>query len=127
MKVVSKSSTELLTLGLSVPEFSCKCSALSCDVVFISDRLLAAYNSFRCLVATALKINSGHRCQKYNKMVGGVKFSYHLIGYAIDIDAAALLSKFSVEEIIKLAHKAGFTFVKYYKNLGFFHFDVREH
>lgn len=73
----------------------------------------------------ALKINSGHRCLRHNKAIGGVRFSYHLVGYAIDIDAAALLQKFSVEEIIALARKAGFTFVKYYKNLGFFHLDVR--
>lgn len=127
MKVIPKTAKEMLTFGLSVPEYACKCSYPECEVVFISERFLEAYKLFRYLVDTRLKIGSGHRCLRHNKVVGGVKFSYHLIGYAVDIDASALLQKFDIEEILGLAKKAGFTFVKHYKQLGFFHFDVREH
>lgn len=125
MIVVAKTSKELLTFGLSAPEFACKCKSEYCDVIFISKKLLAVYKRFRYLVDTKLTITSGHRCLEYNKLTGGVKFSQHLIGYAIDVDAKKLLLKYDEDDIISLAREAGFTFVKYYKELGFFHFDVR--
>ncbi len=125
MRVVPKTSKELLTFGLTAPEYACQCSDLSCDVIFIAEKLLIAYKKFRYLVDTGLHINSGHRCVDHNRAVGGVKLSFHLVGYAIDVDAENLLQKYSAEEIVSFAKHAGFTFVKYYKTLGFFHLDVR--
>ena len=47
-----------------------------------------------------IKVNSGHRCEAYNRKVGGVSRSQHIVGEAADIhcDDNAKLAKLIVQQ-----------------------------
>ncbi len=64
-------------------EFKCKCSKCNCDTVDIE--LVKILEDIRKHFNRPVKINSGHRCNKYNKSVGGSSKSQHLYGRAADI------------------------------------------
>lgn len=65
-------------------EFRCKCG--QCDDPAISQRLLDGLERLRVLAGNnRITINSGYRCQKHNKTVGGSRNSQHLYGTAADI------------------------------------------
>jgi uncharacterized protein YcbK (DUF882 family) len=70
-------------------------------------------------------ILSGFRCAEHNYIVGGSLLSRHLSGEAIDIGGSNLLDKYLPEEVEEIAGHAGFTWIKYYSESYFFHFDVR--
>lgn len=63
-------------------EFACKCGCglnnINLEVVKVADKIRDYYEK-PCIV------NSGSRCVKHNKKVGGVSNSRHLQGKAIDI------------------------------------------
>ena len=63
-------------------EFTCKCG---CEVNGISKALVFMLDNARELAKIPFKINSGFRCVKHNKKVGGVKDSSHVKGLAVDI------------------------------------------
>ena len=62
-------------------EFECSCCGeMGMDMGFLHKLDLA-----RGLAKTPFIINSGYRCKKHNKNVGGKETSSHLKGKAVDI------------------------------------------
>jgi uncharacterized protein YcbK (DUF882 family) len=64
-------------------EFQCRC----CGVVKLSPGLLAMLERMRGEWGAPMIVNSGYRCPKHNKAVGGAARSLHLCGMAADISA----------------------------------------
>jgi len=63
-------------------EFACPCN---CGFAVVDAELLAVLEDLREVYATPIKINSGCRCEKHNKAVGGEDGSKHMQGIAADI------------------------------------------
>ena len=57
------------------------------DATIIShlQQLINFLNSLREAWGSAIRVNSGYRCEKLNKFVGGSKTSSHMIGYGVDL------------------------------------------
>jgi uncharacterized protein YcbK (DUF882 family) len=70
-----------------------------------------------------LEVNSFFRCSVHNEKVGGAPNSYHVKGYAVDIDTSGwTIAKET--RFIKLAESVGFKGVGIYDS--FIHLDLRE-
>lgn len=70
-------------------EFKCKCckqlpAEAWMHVEYLGDNVL---DPVRDVFGRAIKVNSGYRCEKHNRKVGGAKHSQHLYGQAADIAA----------------------------------------
>lgn len=63
-------------------EFACKCG---CGYSEINPKLVEALDIIREKLGNPLVINSGCRCETYNRKVGGKKDSAHVRGNAADI------------------------------------------
>jgi hypothetical protein len=61
--------------------YICPC----CGKGGITRELLNVIERLRCLMDGRLKINSGYRCEKHNKDVGGSPTSSHMKGVACDV------------------------------------------
>lgn len=48
-------------------------------------QLINFLNPLREAWGSTIKVNSGYRCEKLNRFVGGSKTSSHLIGYGVDL------------------------------------------
>jgi len=97
-------------------EFECPC----CKRVIIDFRLLALLESLRERAGgRPVIVNSGYRCEEYNKKAGGVPRSYHLSGMAADIRIPGA----APEEVLKHAYAAGFLGLGLYDT--FCHLDIR--
>ena len=48
-------------------------------------QLINFLNPLREAWGSAIRVNSGYRCEKLNSFVGGSKTSSHLIGYGVDL------------------------------------------
>ena len=98
-------------------EFRCPC----CDKVKVSGWLIHLLNKVRTGLGKPMIVNSGYRCEKHNKKVGGKENSAHRRGTAADIKCNSSTDRF---KLIELAYEAGF------KRLGleggFIHLDVDE-
>ena len=66
---------------------------------------LSRLDQARSIADTPFKITSGIRSEAWNKKVGGVSNSSHLLGYAADIACDNSVSR---HKIIKALMKAGF-------------------
>jgi zinc D-Ala-D-Ala carboxypeptidase len=97
-------------------EFECPC----CKRVIIDFRLLDLLESLRERAGgRPVIVNSGYRCEEYNKKVGGVPRSYHLSGMAADIRIPGA----TPEEVLKHAYTTGFLGLGLYDT--FCHLDIR--
>jgi uncharacterized protein YcbK (DUF882 family) len=83
--------------NFKLKEFECKC----CKQVKLDERLLSALQAMRDEVGKPIFINSGYRCIKHNKAVGGTAKSRHLFGDAADIKISGL----SIQEQEKICKK----------------------
>jgi len=95
-------------------ELSCNCG---CGLMPDQDSVEKLY-ALRILYGKPIKINSGARCQAYNRTIGGKEYSTHMKG-AFDCD-------FPPEDevrFIKLAIEVGFTGIGFYNN-RFVHLDA---
>ena len=63
-------------------EFSCHCG---CGFEAVDVELIKILEELRLFFDRPVHINSGCRCEKWNKRVGGKKSSYHTKGMAADI------------------------------------------
>lgn len=70
---------------LSHKEFKCQCVYADCTYTLLHPRLVRAWEMVRAKFGAPLKINSGFRCQRHNRDVGGVDDSRHKKGQAVDI------------------------------------------
>ncbi len=126
MLIYPKNKDIILAKGLTLKEFQCKCNYPECNIIIISKKLVDGYDFFRKVLALPLQINSGHRCLRHNKNIGGAPLSRHLSGQAIDVAYnGPLEGKYLSKQVAYIALEYGFTFVKYIDKDRFFHFDVR--
>jgi len=112
---MEKTNDIQIAKDFNMVEFECPC----CHCVMIHPRLLKLLIKLRRLTLEPIYINSGYRCKKENKKVGGVKNSYHRFGMAVEIHTRT----FSIHDLAILAKNAGFDGIGVYKT--FIHVDVR--
>ena len=70
---------------LQLREVACGCIACGGQVAPMNVLLLTAWAHWRERRGSAIHIESGYRCPKHNRAVGGSKNSRHLFGMALDI------------------------------------------
>ena len=84
-------------------EFECKCGQCSMPLE-VQANIEALVNNvldpLREAYGKPIYVNSGHRCEAYNRKVGGVPRSQHIVGEAADIhcDDNAKLAKLIVQQ-----------------------------
>lgn len=118
--LLKKGSNKRLSSNLVQNEIDCKCNNVECHFTLVDPKLIFAFQNLRNVWGSAIKITSGFRCQSHNKSVGGVNFSLHTKGQAIDL----VPLNGNLTEFEKLARLI-FPFVKKYDDLGFVHCDTR--
>ena len=97
------------------PKMACPC----CGEYYHDPEILDMLQKARTVAGVPFAINSGTRCLEYNKCVGGVLKSEHLIHIAFDISVRNVDRKV-VYEALK---EAGFTTFGFYQT--FIHVDKR--
>lgn len=103
-----------MMMYFSMEEFNCPC----CKQAKMHGQFLAKLDRARHIAGIPFHINSGYRCSKHNKKVGGTKDSSHMTGWAADIRALDNTSRF---KIIKALLEVEFKRIKIYKT--FIHVD----
>lgn len=98
-------------------EFDCHCKYKDCTNTYINKKLIDYLQSKREILGKAINITSGYRCKKHNEKIGGAKESYHMKGFAADINALMV----PIKDIADLCSDADGLGV--YKS--FVHVDVR--
>ena len=106
-----------ISKNFKLKEFQCKDNS---QLVKIDSKLLDKLQKLRDTIGKPIIINSGYRTLKYNKKIGGVSSSQHLLGKAADIRVNGI----SPKELAKIAEKIGFNGIGIYKT--FLHVDVRK-
>lgn len=91
-----------LTKNFTDDEFNCPC----CGEGYVDYPFLLKLQQAREIANAPFHINSGWRCEKHNKEVGGVENSSHLNGTAADIKVSGPRSRWRI--VSSLIH-AGFT------------------
>lgn len=79
-----------MTKNFKIKEFECKGCKVPLEVYENIIKLSNQLQFLRDYTGRPIKINSGYRCPKYNKKIGGVKNSQHLLGKAADIVVESL-------------------------------------
>lgn len=99
-------------------EFTCRCG---CGYMAINPDIVNRLQVIRDIIGLPIKINSGCRCEKHNKEVGGAPNSYHLRGMAIDWT----VEEYHMATIARLLKdwSGGFHF---YEGWNFIHIDMGE-
>tara|TARA_R110002012_G_scaffold24590_1_gene82028 strand:+ start:4935 stop:5336 length:402 start_codon:yes stop_codon:yes gene_type:complete len=108
-----------ISKNFSRSEFACKCN---CGFATVDVKLLEVLEITRVQFNKPIKINSGCRCEEYNKVINGAKESKHKIGQAADI-VVKDIDPIDVYKFLDMfqPNKYG---VKLYNT--FVHIDVRE-
>ena len=119
-----------LSAHFSKKEFACHCG---CGFNQVKPELISKLEKFRELCGNKpMTINSGCRCEKRNKAVGGAQKKYdkngkliskgseHMYGTAADVKQVPGLT---IDQMAKLAEQAGFDGIGKYN--GRIHVDVR--
>ena len=85
-----------------IQEFVCRCGCeMPAEARQNIEALVAeVLDPVRELLCKPIYVNSGHRCEAYNRKVGGVSRSQHIVGEAVDIhcDDNAKLAKLIVQQ-----------------------------
>lgn len=89
-------------------EFACRCG---CGLNLLQDSLSVRIDAARGYAGMPFVVNSGTRCPKYNRAVGGSPDSAHLTGHAADIRGVTSRERFA---IVKALVEAGFTRIGVY-------------
>ncbi len=71
-----------LSLNFFRKEFECPCG---CGFDTVDAELIKVLQDLRDAFGKGVRINSGCRCNEYNKQIGGSKKSQHVLGRAADI------------------------------------------
>ena len=100
-----------------IEEFLCPCCGRGVEEM--SEGLLYMLDTARDIAGIPFIINSGFRCTKHNKEVGGSPASSHLEGVAVDIKADNSKKRYL---IVKALMQAGFHRIGIGKN--FVHADI---
>lgn len=107
-----------LTANFKSNEFSCKGKGC-CSKVLIDEKLVEYLQKIRNHFDKPIIINSGYRCAKHNKAIGGSSGSYHTKGQAADI----VVSGVKPAEVAKYAESIGILGIGLYDT--FVHIDTR--
>lgn len=84
IKTFRKDYRTQLSKNFKVNEFACKGKGC-CGSVKVDTNLVAYLQQIRDYFGKPVTINSGYRCEKHNKAVGGASGSKHTLGMAADI------------------------------------------
>lgn len=110
------------TKNFKVTEFSCKCG---CGFNSIDQRIINMAQTIRDELGVPVRINSGCRCDKHNKNVGGVKGSKHTKGLAADLSCS--LGGQKIYLAVQKLHSEGklpdLDYCILYKRKNFVHID----
>ena len=104
-------------------EFQCKC----CGTIgneHIARHLAWTLQRVRNMVGP-LKINSGYRCPKHNKTVGGVKNSQHVMSTAVDLVASEVSPNKLQETMLGLMEHNSIPNGGLGRYDSFTHYDIR--
>lgn len=80
-----------MTKNFKIDEFKCKGNLKGCncempeEVLKNIQELAENLQIIRDQLGEPIKINSAYRCEAYNRKIGGVKRSQHILGKAADI------------------------------------------
>lgn len=119
VKKYIKGDSVKLSKNFNSKEFSCK-GDNCCSVVKIDNKLVDFAQKIRDNFNAPVTINSGYRCEKHNKKVGGALGSYHTKGMAADI----VVKDIEPKEVAKFAESLGIKGIGLYDS--FVHIDTRE-
>ena len=72
------------TKNFKVSEFECK----HCGENIIDQRVIDMAQVIRDELGVPVRVNSGYRCEAYNKKAGGVKNSKYILGKAADLSCS---------------------------------------
>lgn len=94
----------------SAKEFACSC----CGQSNMDPSFIQALEKYRVLCGNhPIQVNSGYRCEKHNREVGGASQSQHVEGLAADVVVQGLTAK----QMYEIANSSGlFGGVGYYSN-----------
>ena len=123
IKTYKKASTQSLSDNFKVYEFECKGNGC-CSTVKIDEKLVEFLQNIRTHFGAPVTINSGYRCTKHNKAVGGASGSLHIKGQAADIAVKGV----APVEVAKYAESIGVLGIGLYetdKDGYFVHIDTR--
>jgi len=125
INIYRKDSNIKLNRFLNSDEMDCQCSYEDCCFTYIEEKAAFAFHQVRSFVSMPLNVNSGHRCQRHNKDVGGIKDSKHLIGHAIDIKIPKDIMDIpeEVDYLIEMC-ETFFDVAIHYKDMGFIHCHI---
>ncbi len=98
-------------------EMSCKCG---CGLMNMDPDTMEVLQNLRDYLERGVVVNSGSRCQKHNKDMGGGENSRHLTGLAVDVGISGSVER---EEVLGFLYKEEMVRGKGPAN-GFVHFDV---
>ena len=75
--------------------------------------------------AVPMIITSGYRCEKVNRLVGGVENSQHMKGEAVDFCFAGFNKKEMIEAVFEIAANFTYDQLIYYRKKGIIHISYR--
>lgn len=123
IKTYKKTDESKVSTNFKVSEFACKGSGC-CSKVKIDEKLVTYVQKIRNHFKKSVTINSGYRCSKHNKKVGGASGSNHVKGMAADI----VVKDVKPAEVAKYAESIGILGIGLYetsKDGYFVHIDTR--
>ena len=91
-------------------EFACPC----CGACEMEEGFVHQLNVAREFAGVPFKINSGYRCERHNRKVGGVSRSRHLKGQAVDIHCTSSRDRFVILQALLVAGLVSFAIAKTY-------------
>ena len=122
IKTYKKDQKIKLSANFKSNEFACKGKGC-CSTVLIDEKLVDYLQKIRSHFGKAVTINSGYRCAKHNKAVGGASNSNHTKGMAADV----VVQGVNPAEVAKYAESIGVLGIGLYegKDGNFVHIDTR--
>lgn len=123
VKTYTKTSRTKLSTNFKVSEFACHGKGC-CSTVLIDEKLVEYVQKIRDHFQKPVTINSGYRCTKHNKNVGGASGSRHVKGQAADI----VVQDVAPAEVAKYAESIGVKGIGLYETNAdgyFVHIDTR--
>jgi len=117
MEMLNEINHIMIAPHFNLSEFACPC----CKRVMLHPKLLAKLVELRDVLEKPVYITSGYRCFEYNRKVGGVANSYHLIGLAVDIKVKDI----NLIQLLAYAEEIDFAGIGFYEKKNFLHLDVR--
>ncbi len=129
MKVYKKGKAVKVTANFKSTEFDCKgsgcCTETVIDESFVKQlQTFREYLNVRLGEGVSININSGYRCEKHNRDIGGSSTSKHCKGRAADIIVKQNGKTVDAKRVCCLAQDFGFDGIEYIDS-GALHVDNR--